>query len=45
MPNWATPLLAAIALFGFLGYAFWRSRKVKPDSSNRDYIPPGAGSD
>jgi hypothetical protein len=43
MPDWFAPLLAAFGLSAFLGYAFWRSRKVKPDSNNRDGILPGAG--
>jgi hypothetical protein len=45
MPDWFGPLLAAVGLFGFLGYAFWRSRKVKRDRNNSDNIPVGAGSE
>ena len=43
MPDWFAPLLAGISLFGFLGYAFWRSAAVKPDSNNLDGTLPGAG--
>jgi hypothetical protein len=43
MPDWFAPLLAGIVLFAFLGYAFWRSRKVKRDRNNSDNIPVGAG--
>jgi hypothetical protein len=43
MPDWFGPLLAGIALFAFLGYAFWRSRRVKPDSYNPDNWPPATG--
>ena len=43
MPDWFTPLLAAIALFAFLAYAFWRSRAVKPDLNNRNDFPSVGG--
>ncbi len=36
MPNWLGPLLALIALTGFIGFAFRQGTKVKPDKDNPD---------
>jgi hypothetical protein len=36
MPEWVVPLLAFIALAGFLGFAFRQGMKVKPDKDNPD---------
>jgi hypothetical protein len=43
MPDWFAPLVAGAILLAFVGYAFWRSRRVKPDRNNTDNIPVGAG--
>jgi hypothetical protein len=43
MPDWFGPLLAGAAMFAFLGYAFWRSRSVKPDPNNRNDFPSVGG--
>jgi hypothetical protein len=46
MPNWFFPLLALIALAGFIGFAFRQGMKVKPDRDNPDNWPSsGGGSD
>jgi hypothetical protein len=36
MPNWVGPLLALIALAGFIGFAFRQGTKVKPNKDNPD---------
>ena len=36
MPNWMVPLLTFIVLAGFIGFAFRRGTKVKPDRDNPD---------
>jgi len=46
MPNWFFPLLALIALAGFIGFAFRQGMKVKPDKGNCDHWQSsGGGSD
>jgi hypothetical protein len=36
MPEWVVPLLAFIALVGFIGFAFRQGMRVKPDKDNPD---------
>jgi hypothetical protein len=36
MPNWIGPLLALLALTGFIGFAFRQGTRVKPDKHNPD---------
>jgi len=36
MPNWLLPLLALVAIVGFIAFAFRQGTKVKPDKSNTD---------
>jgi hypothetical protein len=36
MPEWLKPLAAFIVLAGFIGFAFWKSRGVRPDRGNTD---------
>jgi hypothetical protein len=43
MPNWIGPLLALIALTGFIGFAFRQGTKVKPDRENPDNWQSGEG--
>jgi len=38
MPDWLKPLAAFIILIGFIGFAFWKSRGVKPDRNLRDNL-------
>ena len=35
-PNWIEPLLALIALVGFISFAIRQGTKVKPDKDNPD---------
>ncbi|MBX9647372.1 MAG: hypothetical protein K2X57_09990, partial [Xanthobacteraceae bacterium] len=43
MPEWLKATLALAVLTGFIGYAFWRSRGVKPSKTNRDDWPTLTG--
>jgi hypothetical protein len=36
MPSWVVPLLAFIALVGFIGFAFRQGMKVTPDKDKPD---------
>jgi hypothetical protein len=36
LPNWFVPLLALIALVGFIGFAFRQGTKVKPSRDRHD---------
>jgi hypothetical protein len=36
MPDWVVPLLAFLALVGFIGFAFRQGMRVKPDRDNPD---------
>jgi len=42
MPNWLPPLVALMALVGFIGFAFRQGTKVKP---NRDPTEVWTGGD
>jgi hypothetical protein len=43
MPEWLKATLALVVLIGFIGYAFWRSRRIKPSKTNRDNWPTLTG--
>ena len=43
MPDWVMPLLALVALLGFIGFAFRQGTKVKPDHDNPDNWSTGGG--
>jgi hypothetical protein len=45
VPNWFFPLLALVALVGFIGFAFRQGMKVTPDKDNPDNWQGGGGGD
>jgi hypothetical protein len=43
MPNWLLPLLALIAIVGFIGFAFRQGTKVKPSGDAHEAWTGGDG--